>query len=279
MKISARFPAIAISMAMACATTAMAADFEPPPELRMDSLYVRGDVGIGVHSFGGFEQDDLLANGGSFCDACGSQAIGDTVYIDAGIGWEFSDHFRVDLTGEYRSTANVKAMDNITDDTFGPGGSGTGTDVLQANTIYDGHLTSLVAMANGYYDITKYRGFTPYVGAGVGVAYNMLGDLTTESIASVTDAGGNPLTDSLSAGHADGAGSLNFAWALMAGTSFDISENGKLDIGYRYINLGQGTAAESGLIDCVCGSQGGPLKVNDLAAHEIRVGVRWLLGD
>ena len=64
----------------------------------------------------------------------------------------------------------------------------------------------------------------------------------------------------------------------MAGTSYDLSPNAKLDLGYRYLNMGSGTTVSTSLLDCTCGTVGQPLKIADLDAHEFRVGVRWMLG-
>lgn len=266
--------------AMLYATGAQAADLGGPRDAQVyqqyepqtaphRQFYVRGDVGIGRFGFSGVSQDDVIANGGSFI----SQSLSDTVYVGAGLGWQVNSRFRFDLTGEYRATARLKAMDNLTASLTGPDGT------LQSNTVYDGNLASYVGLLNGYWDLFNWRGFTPYVGAGVGFAHHKMSGFTTSSSATFTDAATGAQTVQLSPGVAQANSQTNFAWALMAGTSYDLSPNGKLDLGYRYINLGSGITATTGIIDCVCGSVGGPLKVSDLSAHEFRVGVRWMLGE
>lgn len=232
-------------------------------------FYVRGDVGIGRHAFGHFSQDDVTSNGGAFIQ----NSFGDTIYIGAGFGWQVNPRFRFDLTGEYRSTAQVKAMDNLTAELVGPAGT------LQANTLYQGQHSAYVGLLNGYWDLFNWRGFTPYVGAGIGFAHHRMADFTSSSSATFIDAGTGAVTTQLSNGVAHAHTQTNLAWALMAGTSYDISPNGKLDIGYRYLNLGSGISATTGLIDCVCGTVGAPLKVSDLEAHELRIGIRWQLGN
>jgi opacity protein-like surface antigen len=232
-------------------------------------FYVRGDVGIGQHSVGNFAQADLAENGGSFV----SQSVGDTVFIGAGIGWQFNSRFRLDMTGEYRSTADIKALDNI---------SGTLTDpdgTLQANTQYNGRMTAIVGLVNGYYDMFNWRGFTPYVGAGAGFAHVKTSNVTTQSTATFTDSfTGDELLQHAN-GYSKSKSQTNFAWALMAGTSYDLSTNAKLDIGYRYLNMGSGVSATSDLLSCTCGTIGQPLKLSDLEAHEFKIGVRWMLGN
>jgi opacity protein-like surface antigen len=232
-------------------------------------LYVRGDVGIGRHDFGSFSQSELETNGGSFI----SQSIGDATIIGAGIGIQLDRRFRVDLTGEYRSTANVKALDNLTATLADPVGA------LQANTLYQGNLSAYVGLLNGYIDLFNWRGFTPYVGAGIGVARLSMDDFTTASSATFTETATGTQAIQLSNGIAGSQTKTNLAWALMIGTSYDLSQNAKLDLGYRYLNMGKGAAATTGIIDCVCGPSAGPLKVSDLESHEFRIGIRWSLGE
>jgi opacity protein-like surface antigen len=62
---------------------------------------------------------------------------------------------------------------------------------------------------------------TPYVGAGVGAAYNVLAD----------------------------EGRWNFAWAAMAGAAYHLSPNLSFDFGYRYADLGRGIALDNSLLD------------------------------
>ncbi len=278
-KLSSRSSILLVSTLLAIASpAALAADLAGPRGAAHEAyqahspaqrnFYVRGDVGIGQHSSGGFSQEELTANGGSFI----SQSIGDAVIIGAGLGMQINQRFRVDLTGEYRSTAQIKGMDNVTAEITGPDGS------LQANTLYQGNLSSYVGLLNGYVDLFNWRGFTPYVGAGIGFARHRMADFTTSSSATFTDAATGAQAVQISNGTARLNSQTNFAWALMAGTSYDLSSNAKLDIGYRYINLGSGISTVTGLIDCTCGTIGQPLKLSDLEAHEFRLGIRWSIG-
>lgn len=232
------------------------------------NFYVRGDAGVGRYSIGSISQEDLAANGGSFI----SQSLADTMIISAGIGTQVSPRFRLDLTGEYRSTSQLRAMDNVTAELIGPDGS------LQANTIYEGNLASYVGLLNAYVDLFNWRGFTPYVGGGLGFAHHKTTGFTTSSSSTFIDATTGIPTIQLTRGIASPHSQTNFAWALMAGTSYDLSANAKLDLGYRYINLGSGIAVSTGLIDCTCGTTGQPLKLSDISAHELRIGIRWSFG-
>jgi opacity protein-like surface antigen len=264
--------AMTVALVVVAPLAATAADLTGPNEAYQlgphRGIYVRGDVGVGRSSFGAFSQEELTTNGGAFI----SQSIGDTVIVGAGLGMQINQRFRLDLTGEYRSTAQIRGMDNVTAQIVAPDGA------LQANTVYQGNLASYVGLLNGYVDLFNWRGFTPYVGAGVGFAHHKMSGFMTASSAAFTDAATGAQTFQLSNGTARPNSQTNLAWALMAGTSYDLSTHAKLDLGYRYINLGSGVSAATGLIDCACGATGQALKLSDLGAHEFRVGVRWSLG-
>src|SRR6185295_8630021 len=72
-------------------------------------------------------------------------------------------------------------------------------------------------LANAYADIGTWYGFTPYVGAGIGGAHVKWDDLAN-TIDGVTTTHG-------------GAENWRFAWALMAGTSYCLTNELKLDGG------------------------------------------------
>ena len=68
----------------------------------------------------------------------------------------------------------------------------------------------------------------------------------------------------------------NFAWALMAGLSYDVTPNLKLDLGYRYLNMGRGT---TGTINCLCGVSFPGFTIAGMASHDLKIGMRWMLND
>jgi opacity protein-like surface antigen len=144
--------------------------------------------------------------------------------------------------------------------------------------LYQGHVSSYVGLLNGYWDLFHMRGFTPYIGAGVGFAHHRTSDFTTLSAATFTDAATGTQAVQLSSGTARPGRQTDLAWALMAGTSYDLGPTGKLDLGYRYLDMGSGVALGTGLLDCSCGAIGRALKASDLTSHELRIGVRWMLG-
>ena len=69
---------------------------------------------------------------------------------------------------------------------------------------------------------------------------------------------------------ADGSNSQwNFAWAVMAGVGYAVSPNMMMDVGYRYMSFGDVTTADAP----------GAAVLKDIAAHEVRIGVRWSFDD
>lgn len=112
----------------------------------------------------------------------------------------------------------------------------------------DADLETYTGFVNAFWDITNYNGFTPYLGGGVGVAYHRLTNVV------------------LPAGSANGS-RADLAYNLTAGVSYDLTNNLKLDVAYRFTDLG---FARSKGAD--------PLTVDDLQSHEIKVGVRYQFG-
>jgi opacity protein-like surface antigen len=116
-------------------------------------------------------------------------------------------------------------------------------------------------MANVYKDLGKFGNVTPYVGAGIGVAYNQLSE---------TYFTGTTTLPNRIAGDND----ISLAWSLMAGIGYQISDRAILDVGYRYIDMGKISSQRhdnAGFINP-------RVVVDDLAAHEFKVGLRYHFG-
>ena len=168
----------------------------------------------------------------------------------AGFGYETGTGLRFDATMDSVETAGLKITK--TSPPANPAEVGDYTLMLR----------STVALANVYYDLPTIAGFRPYVGAGIGASY-----LRTSNVQSLNPPAINPTGVVDSHG---GAGNWNFAWALMAGTSYTISDHLALDIGYRYLNLGDAVSAP-----ITAGGGTAPIEYNNIDAHEIRAGVRY----
>jgi opacity protein-like surface antigen len=155
---------------------------------------------------------------------------GMTASIGAGIK---SSWLRTDVTIDYASPVSYKGTVAAAGDT---------TAKIQATT----------ALLNGYLDLGTWYRVTPYIGAGAGVAYARVSDYASTAAPPFSGDTGKK--------------QWNFAWAGMAGFAVPISHNMMVDVGYRYLNIG----------DLSSGSDAfGAMKFKNVAAHELRVGLRW----
>ncbi|MEJ0097333.1 MAG: outer membrane beta-barrel protein [Bauldia sp.] len=90
-------------------------------------------------------------------------------FVGIGIGYKFNDHFRADLTGEYRAGASFHGLDIYDNVDAIPE---VGTDE------YTAKKTEWTFLANAYWDLGTWRGITPFVGAGIGVSDNTISGFT-----------------------------------------------------------------------------------------------------
>jgi opacity protein-like surface antigen len=138
------------------------------------------------------------------------------------IGYDFSKQFDVPIRSEleYSIFSNVKAKD----DRFAP----TDPDWREITTQTFGIQTLFM---NAYWDINTGTPFTPYIGAGLGMAF--VGTKYTGLAFDVND------PESAWVSHDVGKKTrTNFAWNIGAGLGYDINEYLTLDLGYRFASLG-----------------------------------------
>lgn len=267
---SLKILALAGAMAFGGSAVASAADLAPllppPPEpvaLRGtigSGWYLRGDVGVGLQTVGKYQQDDLAAVGGVLFNKTDQTAF----FGGVGVGYRFNNWFRIDGTWEYRGGGAIGVNDKL----FNSFANGT-----QTNT-YKGNLSSMVALFNAYVDLGTWNCLTPYIGAGIGYAQNRISGLTEQGIVFANEPFG-PVSPTL--GTASNGTRSGVAWALMAGLGYEVNKNLTLEVGYRYLNLGD---AQSGRIQNAFLTESyGPLKAKDIQSHDIRIGMRWNFGD
>jgi opacity protein-like surface antigen len=250
---------LACVLATATAAAARAADLPaapplepvPPPIVDYSGWYIRADVGVGNAVLDKTSSSFTVSTPTGF--ALRESHLDDSAFAGIGAGYKFNNWFRADVTGEYRTSQRFQAIESAT----GP--------INGFYDAYNGSIQSSVFLANGYFDLGNWYGFTPYVGAGAGVALHHVSSLT--DVGAVDAAGG--------LGWAPSHSTTDFAFAAMAGVSFDVTQNVKLDVGYRYLNMG---TAKSAGINCVggCGGNGIESQKFRLASNDIRVGLRWM---
>ncbi|MGE3246394.1 MAG: outer membrane protein [Beijerinckiaceae bacterium] len=208
-----------------------------------------------------------------------------------GFGYKFNNWFRTDITADYVAPQNVngvspgficpieiRGMNDANGDPIGI--------FAVENTCRSVQQTSLqrgVMLANAYLDLGTWAGVTPFVGAGAGMAYGRVrGSFDWYDTANngpysanlVVPGGfpfiyldnlGNPIVRNYQFGpqnHYRGLSQtkFNFAWALMAGLAIEVSPNAKLEVGYRYMNLGKWGESKTAN-----------------TSHDVRVGFRYMI--
>ncbi len=238
----------------------------PPPEVQPVEFgtgwYIRGDLGYANDSL-----PPLTSNLAQYLSSARQASLS----AGLGFGYKFNNWIRADIIGEYRKTIAATGQ--------GPGQ----TCVTQVTTInntptdtafdtctpnYRSSIRRWDLLANLYADLGTWYGITPYVGGGAGLSL-------TRASSSVNWYMSNGLpyhvtTDGFYFNWDKYTSNLRyqFAWALMAGVSYAMTDHISVDVGYRYINLGTlpSIADPSGTI------------VNKtMDAHEVRVGLRYMI--
>ena len=260
-------------------TAALAADLMPAPVLAPPPAYpvevgggwyLRGDVGVGdldLRRFDGVDSAEFRAFAPETTVAGyyrpELKSLGSQAFVGAGIGYQLNNWVRFDATAEYRGGSTLRFAESYAGGTFG------GVPVRGLD-FYHGNLSSVVALANVYFDLGTWHGVTPFVGAGIGGAFHHLSGMY--DLGAGTAAGG--------AGTFADHDTTSLAWALHAGLGYSVTPNLKLEVAYRYLNMGN---VDSGGLRCfnvaapnVC--PGTTYSFKDIESHDIKIGMRWMLG-
>lgn len=246
-----------------------------PPATEPSGWYLRGDVGVGAESFDKPSYTNVAS--GTTVDFL-HKSMDSPAFVGIGVGYQANAWLRGDITAEYRGRSSLSVHDNYR---YGCTGSAIGDTCAGGgfNNI-NSSLTSIVALANAYVDLGTWYGLTPFIGAGIGVTRNSFGSVTDMGAANY--AGGTIASTGLAgplspaSGTARGHVKTNLAWALHAGVAYDINPHLKLELAYRYLNLGDGV---SGNFNCYGGCGGYTLKAKNIDSHDFKIGMRWMLGD
>lgn len=262
MKHAVKLLATGSAIAMAMTASAIAADltepqiietpvFEAPERVphKMSGWYIRGDVGYAFTNE--YEGAVYSTNTGSNTlsgDLDGSFSVG------GGIGYQINSYLRTDLTVDYDFGSDFTG--STTGTCAAPlTGTCTSTD-LSAYTAWN-------LLANVYVDLGTYIGITPYIGAGFGGSYVTWDDLRNTEC----DGGGTCNPTIIHEGSSD----WRFAYAVMAGLSYNFSKKLTVDLGYRYKRIQGGH--HFGNVGGV-----GPGYDDGITSHEVRAGLRYKFG-
>src|SRR5215813_14957364 len=226
----------------------LAAAYQP---VATGGWYLRGYIGqsnqfvnsISHPSFATAPQFEFLDKGG----------FDSAPFYGAGVGYQWTSWFRADVTGEYRGKASFHALDHY----FNAGNYFTND--------YKASKSEWVALVNAYIDLGTWWSITPFIGAGVGAAFNTIEHFRDTNVI----AGGG--------GWADTGTQTSLAWALHAGASYRASSNFAVELSYRYLNVGNARSGILQNLDPTVGNPTAPVTFHNIQSHDLMLGVRWLL--
>jgi opacity protein-like surface antigen len=171
-----------------------------------------------------------------------------------GVGYQFNNWIRVDVTGEFRSGSTFHGLDRYVGIGF------AGTDE------YTAIKSEWLFLANVYVDLGTWKGITPYVGAGVGFSRNTISNFLDVN------------TPNAGVAFAAAASKWNLAWALHAGLAYRVTPNFLVDLSYRYVSLGDAITGDIIAYDGTNPSVN-PMHFRGLTSHDVRLGVRWFFDE
>jgi opacity protein-like surface antigen len=236
--------------------------YYPPPIEDFGGWYLRGDIGM-TNTRGKFfapAYDDVSTLS---VNQLGHGFTGGTSY-GVGVGYQFNSWFRADVTGEYRSKVLFSGTDFASIAGLGP-----------ISDVYSARFSSWVAMANVYVDLGTWWCITPFIGAGVGGAFNQIDGL--QDLGSIPSPGVGSVNSA--SYFANAANKTSFAWAAHAGLAYKVNQNFTIELAYRYLDLGNAVTGKGDTFDGILAGRGRPFQFNDLTSQDIKLGVRWTCCD
>ncbi|MDR1827817.1 MAG: acyloxyacyl hydrolase [Methylobacteriaceae bacterium] len=253
------------------------------------SWYLRGDVGVTVAT-----KPDIRINYYPDSPAAMLNESSDTTStMGLGFGYQFEGGFRADVTVDYtfpvRYTA--KRPDSV-DITREPGITDPKRRSGDYYPNFQTRRQTVAMLVNGYYEFSLGGGFRPYLGAGIGAAVTDV--YSTYYLdpyfgnAAKSDEYGFPNQSVLGRGNQARHTSKTLAWALMVGAAYQINDRWSLDVGYRYLHIGNVRSGGTEAVDLhgsgawdVDNETEPRIKFNnyayidDIAEHQVRIGVRY----
>ncbi|MDB5532913.1 MAG: porin family protein [Hyphomicrobiales bacterium] len=266
---------------------------EAPVELGT-GWYLRGDAGFAREQLPQLSVNATpIPTGAQLLNSGGSK---NGWSAGLGFGYKFNSWLRTDFTYEVRNGVKVDSTSADFDCPYSVAGL---TDQITNLTIglhvinnkcragQKASLSRQVGMANFYIDLGNWSGVTPYIGAGVGIAYGATqgtynwynsADGSPYNVNLVlpsgypfiyVDAYGNKLNPQpvinygpQSRYQVSNTQTYQLAWSLMGGFSYDISSHMKLDINYRYLQMGAWKTPTASTI---------------AKSSDVRVGIRYMI--
>ncbi len=233
--------AVATAAMLAAPVVAQADDHDD------EGWYLRGLAGYGTHT-------DIDHSGIITGD---TESEGNAAF-SLGVGYEFDNNWRLELDGAslWTDMAKVSQVPN----TFSK---------LRTNAL----------MVNALYDFDEFGNWEPYVGGGIGKIRNTANVQAHGLFGQEGAFISNPTCVARAACAVDGDEDNAWAWQVMAGLGYDISDRLTWDTQYRYLdsleNLGfDGTTTSRGFTP----DGTGELFMEDVGAHMLMTGLRYRFG-
>jgi opacity protein-like surface antigen len=310
------FKALKIAMIAGCcligfAQNGFAADMDQPifveeaPELQPVEIgngwYIRGDIGA---NFAGKHETTEYAPGGTL-DVRYINDFSDAVNVGVGAGYQVNDYFRVDAGAERLFSSDFSSTQLLPDSAAlglatsrrGPCRGWreildpvTGTrvrvpaEIINCLDVDSASYSASNFMANAYIDLGTYVGFTPYVGAGVGVA-RVEWQEDTDATQCI------PVAPEVYAEGCSAVGTVNqpkpneaytekgvtndgvdyrLSYAVTAGVGYKVSKNLTWDLSYRMLNVGGNDVTYST-------APGSGMAKDGFGTQQVRLGFRYSL--
>lgn len=247
--------AMAGAAALALApTVAKAADMPlPPPPMpfveEVGGWYLRGDLGMSNQRVKTLDSPAFTPDVNVL-----EKAFDSAPTFGVGIGYQYNNWLRFDVTTEWRGKASFNGLDAYDD------------GVTSGTNDYTGHKSEWLSLLNAYLDLGTWNAMTPYVGAGIGVSQNTISNFKDVNV------------NQAAVGYSKSHSQWELAWALYAGVAYKVTPNFIVDLGYRYVNLGDASSGD------MIGFDGtnpvfNPIRFKDISSHDFRLGLRWLFAD
>jgi opacity protein-like surface antigen len=252
-------PVLAALMATGAAAPAVAADLIEPPVVEVapppviGGWYIRGYLGMTNQRLGELRTDlyddpGIEAHGWHDKGGFASSPL-----FGGGIGYQFNDWIRGDVTAEYRGSADFNALDWVKFSNSDP-----------YTNDYTARKSEWLFLANGYVDLGQFGPIVPYVGAGIGTSRNTISQFRDVNV--LTNGASWAATES----------KWNFAWALHAGLGIQATDRMTVDLGYSFVNLGDARTGKLINDDPVNYPQPNDgMKFHKLTSHDLKLGIRY----
>jgi opacity protein-like surface antigen len=227
--------------------------YGPPPVADFGGWYLRGDIGMTNQTLKSLDSDTKTQFPATTNVGLGFDS---SPLFGAGVGYQFNNWFRADVTGQYRGRANFHGSDRLI---FSP-------TAFQSDN-YSGSKSEALFLVNAYADLGTWWCITPFVGFGVGTTYNLVSGFRDDNVQIV-----NGITHGSVANFADN-GKWNFAWAAHAGLAYKVTPSVTLELAYSYVDLGSARPGAFTLVDGTTGAS--TIVMKNITSNDLKLGVRW----